>query len=505
MLRSASSMISGAVLQRFGGLEQGADLDVTLDTEQTRQPKRAEQRVAALRLGDQEADGRAAVDVLDDLGNRHQQPRGRRLFGQQRPEIDRHGRYVVQRRVDRGQAGAPARRVLRRAVQAEPQPDGVVQLARVQPDMRVSQRKAVGHQAGPGDRVIHSCALAGVLHRRLEQQFQQGWRDQRRIVTLHQQGRKTLGLCGVGGGWTGRDLRLCSGKCHLQPCGQRGTAWQASHLRVHAGELQTLHRQAQPQRVPPADIGAAVGVVADPARQDDRPRARGEPAVRPDAARRVQQRAGQGVERVAAVGDCLHRRIEFFCEGRAVWAVADEAGAVGAPARRFGQRCKHGTRQGERRMGGEHGRETRPFDALAKRAPGHRTVIGIGPDQACGERDHLLADDAGIGTADIGGKPPRPGGERVVAKMPDDRGDARQGQLALVGQPGDRQGDGEHGVAERVFAGACAGALGKLQQVVARAVEGCVIRHRRPSSSYRANGASTHFQGCHDQIRLRRP
>ena len=99
-----------ALLQRLGGLEQRADLDVLLDAEQPRQPERGEQRVAGLGFGDQEAHRDGTVHVLDDLRHRHHQPRGRGLLGDQRAEIDRHGLHRIQRGVDRGEQGAAVRR-----------------------------------------------------------------------------------------------------------------------------------------------------------------------------------------------------------------------------------------------------------------------------------------------------------------------------------------------------------------------------------------------------------
>ena len=56
--------------------------------------------------------------------------------------------------------------------------------------------------------------------------------------------------------------------------GQRFRRRQRGDLRMQPRKLPALHLQPQPQRVPPADVGAAVGVVADPARQDHRPRDR---------------------------------------------------------------------------------------------------------------------------------------------------------------------------------------------------------------------------------------
>ena len=70
-----------------------------------------------------------------------------------------------------------------------------------------------------------------------------------------------------------------------------------------ARKLPALHLQSQPQRVPPADIGAAVGVVADPARQDHRTGIEFRPAIRPGTARNSQQRRIEMVDRIAAVRD----------------------------------------------------------------------------------------------------------------------------------------------------------------------------------------------------------
>ena len=58
VMRAAQRLVQhrGALLQRLGGFEQRADLDMLSMPKRLRQPERGEQRVAGLGLGDQEAD-----------------------------------------------------------------------------------------------------------------------------------------------------------------------------------------------------------------------------------------------------------------------------------------------------------------------------------------------------------------------------------------------------------------------------------------------------------------
>ena len=156
--------------------------------------------------------GAGGVDVLGDLRDGHHQADGGRLLGQQGAEIDGDGAHVVQRRVDGGQQGAAAHRVARRVVQAQALADGVVELRRVQPHLRVGQRHAVAHQPGAGDAQRH----AGIAVRGVDGPFEQ--RQQRRRGG---QGRVAPADQGLGKG--GDAVRVGAG-------GGQG------ELRVHGGQ-----------------------------------------------------------------------------------------------------------------------------------------------------------------------------------------------------------------------------------------------------------------------------
>ncbi len=187
VVRAAQRLVQHvrAVLQRLGGLEQRADLDVLRDAEQPRQPQRGQQRVAALGLGDQETHRHRAIHVLDDLRHRHHQPRRRGLLGQQRAEIHRHRLHRVERRVDRDEQRPPMRRVLRRIGDAQPLAHHVVHLRRIQPHMRVRQRQAVRHQPGARDAQRQPRVIVRHLDRRAEQRQQRRRRHQRIVPPVH--------------------------------------------------------------------------------------------------------------------------------------------------------------------------------------------------------------------------------------------------------------------------------------------------------------------------------
>ena len=125
-----------AVMQPVRRLEQRRDLDVALDAEEPRIVERREQREGSVRLGDQQANRRAPVEVLAKLRREHEDAfRGGLLA--------RHGAVV---HVDRGDAvekaghraqELPPRRALPgRGAQRDVGPDGVVQLHGVQAEVQ---------------------------------------------------------------------------------------------------------------------------------------------------------------------------------------------------------------------------------------------------------------------------------------------------------------------------------------------------------------------------------
>ena len=102
-------------------------------------------------------------------------------------------------------------------------------------------------------------------------------------------GRTGSTASGVGPARGKRELRV-DGSRARRPGGAR--AWRGRHvgdLAAQARQPEPLHAQPQAQGVPPADIGAAVGVVADPGGEHDRRRVERRSRLR--ARRRARRRA----------------------------------------------------------------------------------------------------------------------------------------------------------------------------------------------------------------------
>ncbi len=295
--------------------------------------------------------------------------------------------------------------------------------------------------------------------------------------------------------WAGRDLLLHFRLGPDQARHERSGRLDRLHLGPQPGELCPFHDQAQPQRVPPADVGAAIRIVADPAGQRYRPRHDLRPFVRPDGPRLREQRAGEAIQGITPVRNGQLGRGEFIGKRNLAGAVTDET-RVGRPtAGGFRQRGENLRRMTKCRVRREHRGKPRALHLGAEFGQFDRAVVGVRPDQSRGERapGHLRA---ATGTeAHIGRQPTCPAGERGVPQVADQRRDLRFGQLALVHLAADRKRHREHGIAERVLRGAGAGALHLAQQISRGRVVGLgVVRHGGrlapgvPGGSKRARG-----------------
>jgi hypothetical protein len=80
-------------------------------------------------------------------------------------------------------------------------------------------------------------------------------------------------------------------------------------------KLHPLHFQAQLQRIPPADIGAAVGVVPHPCGQNHGAGSQFGPPVGPCSPSNGNQGGVETIDRIAAVGDGGGGLVEFAAEG----------------------------------------------------------------------------------------------------------------------------------------------------------------------------------------------
>jgi hypothetical protein len=267
-------------------------------------------------------------------------------------------------------------------------------------------------------------------------------------------------------------------QCRGDALGQRFRCRQGRDLRMQTCKLPALHLQPQPQRVPPADVGATVGVVAHPARQDHRSRVELGPAIRPGAACHCQQRGIEQVDGIATMRDGRRGLVKLVGQ-RDRWR-AMRSHRRGRPATgRLRQRPRHRDGECERRMRGEHRGKARPLHQGAVLGPAHRTVVRIWPHQALRQFPQRCDMRRRIGAADILGDASCAAGERAVAQVSDQRADRRIVQRTGLDAPVDRKRDQQDRVAERVFLGAGRNPRGQLQEFLGKRpcpIEGSV-RH----------------------------
>ncbi len=363
-----------------GGLEEGRDLDLVGDPVMAREPEGGEQGVAGLGLGDEEAHGVRAVHVLEDLGDGHHQPGGRGALGGQRPEIHVHRLHVVQECVDGGQMRATLGGVGGLALEIRDAAHRVVDLARVEPEVRQRVREAVGgdaraqerHRApvrvrfeapdGAGEPGQERARIGlGALALDDEGQREAVHRLQRRLGAEAGRHRELA----VHGG-----ERVRGQVAHHLRGGQPG---QVAH---HPVELHPLRFEAVAQGVPPADIGAPVRVAADPARDGEGPGHQFGPAVGPAGAGGVEQGGVEGVERRAAVIGRQAGLVELVVEADLRVRPRGEIGGAGdqrragrrvARARGLGDQRGDGAGHAEGRVRREHHREAGAADQIPER------------------------------------------------------------------------------------------------------------------------------------------
>ena len=159
--------------------------------------------------------------------------------------------------------------------------------------------------------------------------------------------------------------------------GEASGAGEDGDLGVQTGELKALHFEAQAHGVPPADIGAAVSVVADPGGQHHGAWVEFGPAVGPGATGDGNQRGVEPVDGIAAVGDRGDGLVELAAQGDRRRAVGFEGGGWVA-AGRLGEGLVDRQWQGEGGMGGEDGGEAGAFGERLVFRPADRAVVGVG-------------------------------------------------------------------------------------------------------------------------------
>ena len=198
------------------------------------------------------------------------------------------------------------RRVVRRVVHADRLADGVVELDGVDPHMGAGADQPLGRQLGAKNAKLPRGRV--VLHRRqrtIDQVQHLGRMRQPRAPALdHVPGgpRQPLAPLGILGAriveddeivFRGLDRQCQAGLEQLEQRDHQGLASRAIHAgldhRAIVAQLVELEDQPFREGRRPADIGPAVGIVADPGRQGEQARAQPPPVGRVKFARHVER------------------------------------------------------------------------------------------------------------------------------------------------------------------------------------------------------------------------
>ena len=156
---------AAAMFHRAFGFEQRRDIDFVLDAEQPREIERSEHGLRLLAFGDQHADRRVAVDMVEDLRHCQELADGCGALYRQRGEVAAQRLHIgkqVAQTVERGTAGE-----IEAVVGVDAAADGVEQLRAVHPEMDPAHAEAIGtHRGGGGQQ-----ADSAVLFRRTGKRF----------------------------------------------------------------------------------------------------------------------------------------------------------------------------------------------------------------------------------------------------------------------------------------------------------------------------------------------
>ena len=182
---------SRTLLQSFLGLEKRRDLDPVGDAEPARQPQGGEKRVAGLGLRHEKPHGPGRIEVLDDLRDGHQHARGGGAFRRERSEINRDRLDLVERAVDGGEERSAPGRLGRLAFNLDGPAHGIMELGRVQAEMRHGDRDAMGDASGLGEAERHAeIVVARLDQRAIERGDEPGCVRQGRLAFLNDDERE---------------------------------------------------------------------------------------------------------------------------------------------------------------------------------------------------------------------------------------------------------------------------------------------------------------------------
>ena len=160
---------------------------------------------------------------------------------------------------------------------------------------------------------------------------------------------------------------MCLGSA--EPRGNRMAGIDGFHLRGIAPQPQPLFAQAIADAGRPADIGAPVHVITDPAGEAVGQQLQCPPAIRPTRRCLCQQRADDSIARILPARERRHRRIMFEIERDRRALRIDDAHCLGTDiAAASRRRDRFSLRRGEQERGvrGKHDMEQRTLPTCGK-------------------------------------------------------------------------------------------------------------------------------------------
>ena len=212
----------------------------------------------------------------------------------------------------------------------------------------------------------------------------------------------------------------------------------------------------------------------------------------------AQQGGGEGVQGVAAALDGFDDLFELVLEGGFAGAVAGEAGG-GRAAGGGGEGSADRAGQREGGVGGEDGGEADALDGVAVFAQADGAVVGVRAGEAGG--DGVQCGFVAFQAADIGADAGGTAGEGGVAQGADGFFKLVEGEVVGIHAPGDGEGGGEDGAAERVVVAALPGLLDEGDEVGCEGVIQCPwAAHLRLRRSAAWNGAGVQRIGCDGRV-----
>ncbi|HEX5866353.1 MAG TPA: hypothetical protein VFY72_01505 [Beijerinckiaceae bacterium] len=398
--------------------------------------------------------------MLDDLRDGHQHARGGSAFRRERSEIDRDRVDVVERAVDGGEERSAPGRLGRLAFNPDGPAHGIVELGRVQAEMRQRDRDAMSDASGLGEAERHAEIIFSRLGQRaIERGDEPGCVRQGRLAFLNDdEGKITQSFKGRLGGKRRRFRQLpFDGRARgLDDPARLGRGRMLGQLRQNAGELAALRFESVAKRIPPADVGPPIRVASDPGSERDGTRSQLRPSIPPEPAARREKRAVERVDRISGMQDGEARLLELVLQAdsrvgpeRGDGGVASVTG-LHAPRSHLRDRAGHAPAHAEGRVRGENRRKPGTLDLVPEPLEAGRIRVGSSGDPL-GQRHEGFGDVAV--EADIAAQAPRSVMDCFPTDMLDQRGEIVLIDVAAVQSARQGQGDEEDRVAERVLRG----------------------------------------------------